>query len=82
MALTSGNISIRWSDWDEYPVRTGLGNLKDENFKMVFWYHKDDSIIHKEIGQGYISINDVLLMVMNLHVDSLGSRKKIHRDLR
>ncbi len=24
------------------------------------WYHKDDSIIHKEIGQGNISINDVL----------------------
>ena len=37
-----------------------MGNLKDENFKMVFGITKDDSIIHKEIGQGYISINDVL----------------------
>ena len=45
---------------DNYPVRIGLGNLKDENFKMVFGITKDDSIIHKEIGQGYISINDVL----------------------
>lgn len=27
---------------------------------MVFGITKDDSIIHKEIGQGYISINDVL----------------------
>ncbi len=28
--------------------------------QMVFGITKDDSIIHKEIGQGYISINDVL----------------------
>lgn len=45
---------------DNYPVRIGLGNLKDENFKMVFGITKSNSIIHKEIGQGYISINDVL----------------------
>ena len=35
-----------------------MGNLKDENFKMVFGVTKDDSILHRSIGQGYISIND------------------------
>ncbi len=44
---------------DNYPVRLGLGNFKDENFKMVFGITKDDSIIHVRV-QGYISINDVL----------------------
>lgn len=43
---------------DNYAVRLGLGNLKDENFKMVFGVTKDDSILHRSIGQGYISIND------------------------
>ena len=45
---------------DNYPVRIGLGNLKDENYKMVFGVTKDDSVLHREIGQGYISINDVI----------------------
>ncbi len=42
---------------------------------MVFGITKDDSIIHKEIGQGYISINDVL-DVMNSIIFFLGTRKK------
>ncbi len=27
---------------------------------MVFGVTKDDSVLHREIGQGYISINDVI----------------------
>ena len=34
--------------------------MKDENYKMVFGVTKDDSVLHREIGQGYISINDVI----------------------
>ena len=45
---------------DNYSIRIGLGNLKDENYKMVFGVTKDDSVLHREIGQGYISINDVI----------------------
>ncbi len=44
---------------DNYPVRIGLEISKMRILKMVFGITKDDSIIHKEIGQGYISINDV-----------------------
>ena len=45
---------------DNYSIRIGLGNLKDENYKMVFGVTKDDSVLHREVGQGYISINDVI----------------------
>ncbi len=49
---------------------------------MVFGITKDDSIIHKEIGQGYISINDVLDGYEFPWVILPGTRKKICRDLR
>ncbi len=39
-----------------------------DEFQDGIWYHKDDSIIHKEIGQGYISeINDVAWSGYDLH---------------
>ncbi len=56
----------------------GLGNLlKDENFKMVFGITKDDSIIVKEIGQGYISTNDVLMVTPELRVILPGDKEDL-----
>ncbi len=59
---------------DNYPVSDWFRNLKDE-ISRWYLYHKDDSIIHKEIGHD-ISINDVL-MVMNFMGDfSLGQGRR------
>ncbi len=44
---------------DNYPKLESNSNLKDENYKMVFGVTKDDSVLY--IGQGYISINDVII---------------------
>ncbi len=60
-----------------YPARVGLETQRWE-FQDGVSKHKDDSIIHKEIGQGYISTNDVL-MVGDLHGwFFLGTRKKTY----
>lgn len=46
---------------DNFAIRIGLGNLKPENFKMIFGVNKDESILTiKEKGLGYISINGTL----------------------
>lgn len=46
---------------DNFAIRIGLGNLKLENFKMIFGVSKDESILTvKEKGLGYISINGTL----------------------
>ncbi len=34
-----------------------MKNLSVENFKMVFGVSKDESILEREKGQGYISID-------------------------
>lgn len=41
---------------DNFAIRIGLQNLSVENFKMVFGISKDESILERERGQGYISI--------------------------
>ena len=42
---------------DNFAIRIGLQNLSVENFKMVFGVSKDESILERDRGQGYISIN-------------------------
>ena len=42
---------------DNFAVRIGMKNLSVENFKMVFGVSKDESILKRKKGQGYISID-------------------------
>lgn len=42
---------------DNFAIRIGMKNLSVENFKMVFGVSKDESILEREKGQGYISID-------------------------
>ena len=42
---------------DNFAIRIGMKNLSVENFKMVFGVSKDESILKRKKGQGYISID-------------------------
>ena len=42
---------------DNFAIRIGMKNLSVENFMMVFGVSKDESILEREKGQGYISID-------------------------
>lgn len=42
---------------DNFAIRIGMKNLSVENFKMVFGVSKDESILERDKGQGYISID-------------------------
>ena len=67
---------------DNYPVRIGLGNLKDENFKMVFGITKMiQSFIKKLVKVIFQSM--MFWIVLNLRgFIFLGTRKKMRRNLR
>ncbi len=42
---------------DNFAIRIGMKNLSVENFQIVFGVSKDESILEREKGQGYISID-------------------------
>lgn len=51
---------------DNLAIKVGLGNLSDENFKMIFGESKvKGELLNREKGQGYISLNSSQLLLFD-----------------